>query len=269
MTSPCWSGAIWSGWIWDNENRASINIMHVTDQGLEEFVAPRLAEESSRLGRFAIDHAFEALLVRANHALEELEKQLVADRPASTQRTLVICHPPRCGSTLLAQLLARTRAFNYVTNFQARFWEAPYLAGLIEKRVGIRHMPFPEVIRSDYGVTEAPLEPHEFGFFWSRWLNFVGETHRVAPGLMSSERIEGLRTELNALRSLYEMPFLIKNGVVGINVEFFVSLVPESVFVVLRRDPLFIAQSIYRARVQRYGDPSVYWSIRPSNEAHK
>ncbi|RMF53755.1 MAG: hypothetical protein D6746_15230 [Bacteroidetes bacterium] len=228
-----------------------------------------MRQEPPRLGRFAIDHAFEALLARANHALEGIEQELVTERPAPSHRMLVICYPPRSGSTMLAQLLARTQAFNYVTNFQARFWEAPYLAGLIEKKIGIREMPFPEVIRSAYGVTMAPHEPHEFGFFWNRWLVFAGETHRVAPTLMPEEKTEGLRRELLALRSLYEKPFFVKSDLVGLNVEYFYRLMPDVVFVVLRRDPLFIAQSIYRARLQLYASSEVYWSTRPSNEAHR
>ncbi len=230
--------------------------------------SPRVRPEPPRRGRFAVDHGFEEILAEANHALGPIEERLAAATPEPTQPMVVVCYPPRSGSTLFGQLLARTRAFHYVTNFMARFWEAPWLAGLIEKKLGLREYPFPEDLRSTYGVTPSPHEPHEFGFFWNRWLVFEGETHRVAMERMPSHRTEGLRNELRALMSLYDKPFFLKSDLVGLNVAYFNSLFDDVRFVVLRRDPLFVAQSIYRARLQLYGDPCVYWSTRPSNDAH-
>ncbi|GEM_PF-892702 len=229
---------------------------------------PRVRPEAPRLGRFAVDHAFEEILAEANHALGPLEERLTAAAPAPTQPMIILCYPPRSGSTLFGQLLARTRAFHYVTNFMARFWEAPYLAGLIEQKLGVREAPFTAEVESAYGVTKQPHEPHEFGFFWNSRLVFAGDTHRVAQALMPEHRTEGLRNELGALMSLYDQPFFVKSDLVGLNVEYFSRLFDDVRFVVLRRDPLFIAQSIYRARLQLYGDPRVYWSTRPSNEAH-
>lgn len=230
--------------------------------------SPRVRPEAPRLGRFAVDHAFEEILAEANHALGPIEERLAAAAPAPTQPMIVVCYPPRSGSTVFGQLLARTRAFNYVTNFMARFWEAPYLAGLIERKLGMREAAFTPEAQSTYGVTRQPHEPHEFGFFWNSRLVFANETHRVAQALMPEHRTEGLRNELRALMSLYDQPFFVKSDLVGLNVEYFSRLFDDVRFVVLRRDPLYIAQSIYRARLQLYGDPRVYWSTRPSNEAH-
>ncbi len=166
---------------------------------------------------------------------------------------------------MLAQMLARTKAYNYVTNYVARFWDAPYLAGLIERKINLRAQPFSSAIRSTYGVTCEPHEPHEFGFFWNKWLVFEDGTHRIDESRMPDSHVQQFRQELRALMSLYDQPFFIKSDLVGLNVSFFSRLFDDIVFVVLKRDPLFVAQSIYQARVQLYGDPAVYWSTRPSN----
>lgn len=225
----------------------------------------RKRESGHRLGQFAVDQAFERMLLEANEAWAPLEARLVAEAPPPRVPLLVICYPPRSGSTMLGQMLARTRAFNYVTNHMARYWEAPYLAGLIEKKIGLRQVPFPSEIRSAFGVTFGPTEPHEFGFFWNKWLVFEEGTHRIAEALMPDKRVEAFRRELWAMMSLYDQPFFLKSDLVGLNAAYFGRMFNDIVYVVLKRDPLFVAQSIYQARMQLYANPAVYWSTRPSN----
>jgi len=229
---------------------------------------PRLHDERPRKGRFAVDYDFEDILSRANQVLRPLEKELTETACTPEHPMVIICYPPRCGSTLLSQLLVQTRAFNYVTNFQARFWDAPFVAGLIEKKLGMRRVPLPHELKSEYGVTNAQNEPHEFGFFWNKWLVFSGTTHRVDMALMPELKSEALKRQVHALMSLYDQPFFIKSELVGLNVEYFSRLFENVIFLVIQRDLLSVAQSIYHARVQLYNDPKAYWSTRPSNEAH-
>lgn len=230
---------------------------------------PRRWDAVPRMRPFAPDEGFEALLAEANRAWAPLEATLIHEVPLPTHPLVIICYPPRSGSTLLGQLLARSGAFHYVTNFMARFWEAPYLAGLLEKRLGLRQTPFPAAVTSRYGVTQAPTDPHEFGFFWNHWLTFKADTHRIDPAAMTPEKTNGLRQELRAIRSLYDQPCFLKSDLVGLNPGFFHRLCEQVVFVVLRRELRYVAQSIYQARLDLYGRPDVYWSTRPSNGVHR
>lgn len=233
------------------------------------FRPPRRWDVAPRVGSFAPDDGFEALLAEANRAWAPLEAALIRDAPPPTHPLLVICYPPRSGSTLLGQLLARSGAFHYVTNFMARFWEAPYLAGLLEKRLGLRQAGLPAEVTSRYGVTESPLDPHEFGFFWNHWLTFQDGSHRIDLDRMTPEKTAGLRQELRAIRALYDQPCFLKSDLVGLNPGFFHRHCEQVMFVVLRRERPYIAQSIYQARLDLYGRPDVYWSTRPSNGVHR
>ena len=40
---------------------------------------------------------------------------------------------------------------------------------------------------------------------------------------------------------------------------------PNSYFIYIKRKPEFTIQSIYEARQKRYGNPKIWWSIRPKN----
>ena len=228
---------------------------------------PRLPDEAPRLGRYAADEAFEALLRRGNDHLAPLEEELVRHAPRPAAPFVVLCGAPRSGTTLLAQLLARSRAFDYVSNFTARFWKAPYFASLLEQRIGLKQALFPNRIESEYGVTPQPNEPHEFGFFWNSWLRYEGDTHRIALRDMEPNRIDGLRSELWRLSSLSSLPFLIKNNIVGLNAAAAMRVLGDVRFVVVRRDPLFTAQSIYLAREEMLGSADPFWSLRPSGYA--
>ncbi len=228
-------------------------------------VSPRREGERARQSAFAIDHEFEMLLGQANGSLRDLELELTraVARPATP--LVVLCYAPRSGSTYLGQLLARSGRINYISNFTARFWEAPVFAASLEKRLGLRGFAYPSDITSRYGVTPSPHEPHEFGFFWNKWLRFAAPTHRIDPEAMTEEATGGLVRELSGLMTLYDQPFFLKSDLVGLNVAFFDALFEDVRFVVLHREPVYVAQSIYRARCDLYGDPAAYWSTRPSS----
>lgn len=227
----------------------------------------RLPDEAPRLERFAADETIEALLRRGNDHLAPLEEELVRDAPRPAAPFVVLCGAPRSGTTLLAQLLARSGGFDYVSNFMARFWKAPYFAALVERHTGLRGARYPLDIESEYGVTPQPNEPHEFGFFWNRWLRYEGDTHRIALREMGSKRVDGLRSELWRLSSLSSLPYLIKNNIVGLNAAAMQNVLGDVRFVVLRRHPLFVAQSIYLAREAMLGSAEPFWSLRPSRYA--
>lgn len=224
----------------------------------------READQPERVGAHRIDRDFEALLARAGAALAPLEAELASTAAPPERPPLVICYAPRSGSTFLAQALARTGAFHYVSNFVARFWRAPVLAGLLERRLGLREGLGEHPIVSRHGVTRGPAEPHEFGFFWSHWLRFVPGTHVVdREALPATDRL-GFARELRAFAGLDGRPLFLKNAIFGLNVELAREVLPGARFLVLRRDPLATARSIWRARLAVHGDAAAFWSLRPS-----
>jgi len=217
--------------------------------------------ESQRKGKFKVDNKFEAILQKANQSLETIERDLIKDTKDNGQPLLIICYPPRSGSTYLAQLLVRTDRFNYISNFIARFWDAPYFAGLLEKKINLRSFEIINHIKNKYGVTDSVADPHEFGFFWNKWFAYKQATHRIQK---INHDLKIFHQELIALKSLYDQPMFIKNGIVALNPALMSEIFTNIKFILIRRDPVFIAQSIFQARKDLYDDPAEFWSTRPS-----
>jgi len=220
-------------------------------------------EEPERKGKYKPDLWLENILFNANLALEPLEKKLISKLSCVFIPYISLCYAPRSGSTLLSQIIAFSGEFNYISNVMARFWLAPYIGGLLEKSLGIKRRYFNyDTITNKYGVTRNIYEPHEFGFFWNRWIKPF-ELYRKTRKI--NEDIKLFKMEMNAIASLSNKPLFFKNGTSSMNPDILHEILNDVYFIILKRDPLFIAQSIFKARINIYGNPNVWWSTKPSN----
>ena len=204
------------------------------------------------------------VLWKSNHQLAALERKLVRGIPPQRRPLVFICLCPRSGSTVLSQVLVRTGCFNYISNTLARFWHAPYIGGIIEKELGIKADYAAVSLKSDFGLTERPAAPHEFGYFWERWFP---NTLATAASPVQLRRIDRrlLKAEVNALMSLSPLPLFFKSGLACMNIRYLSELFPRARFVLIKRRHPYIAQSIYKCRVKRFGRPDEWWSIKPRN----
>jgi hypothetical protein len=226
----------------------------------------RPLSEKKRVQGTGIDESFEAVLEKANESLMSLERTLIANIPAVRTPILFFSYAPRSGSTVISQYLAKTGEFHYVSNYIARFWLSPYFAGLVEKKLDMRNMNESSIgFDSRYGVTRSIVEPHEFGFFWNRWLPYSEKTHRLSVLERKKIRKNELKKEINALASLYDKPFFVKNGIAGINAGVMAELFPTARFLVIKRKHEYTAQSLLETRNSLYGNINEWWSLRPTH----
>lgn len=216
--------------------------------------------------RYKKDASEEMLLYGINRSLQNLELATIKEiADSSSTPILCISYVPRSGSSLLYQLLASTKTFNYISNFQSRFWLAPYLGGVLEKSL-FDKFSLPVSFRSDYGVTSAPSEPAEFTYFWEYWLNLAeSERHTLAPKDYRKIKINQLARELNALRAMSRYPLLFKKEWLGMNAGFLLKYIPNIRFVHIERNSYDIAVSILKARKDVYGNRNTWWAAKPSN----
>jgi len=221
--------------------------------------------EPTRIGKYKINHNWENVLFNVNNNLQEIERKLISEIPKSDNKIIIFCYPPRSGSTFLSQLLAQTGEFNYISNFIARFWKSPYFAGLLEKKLSMRNFNFVST-QNDYGVTNSFMEPHEFGFFINLFFPKLSDSDLIKLNDITDSKRTYFNNEIQALLSLYDKPLFLKHGLLGLNVELLHHIFKDQVkFIVIKRNPIFIAQSIYKARQDIYGKTETYLSTRPSN----
>ncbi len=210
------------------------------------------------------DEEQEKRLVELNALLAPLEQQLAADLTEPQLPQIFIVGPPRSGSTLVGQLLAHWGGFGYISNFLARFYMAPGLGARIERTLNINHTTSQPAYVSDHARTKGWHEPHEFGYFWARWFNQGQETHKQSDEALSKICTPDLLKSLASIESIYQSPMVYKNNTwLTFHIAFLSHLIPNSVFVVCNREPIYVAQSVYQARLKHTGDQFQWWSLRP------
>ncbi len=203
----------------------------------------------------------EHLLEWLNAALAPLEAEVIKDAMAPRLPTVFVVGAPRAGTTLLAQLLASTGALAYVNNFVARFWSAPVVGALIDKALRVSGGTPSLEYDSKFGTTAGWSGPHEFGYFWRRWLP-VDDADATRSQQGDADVGELLR-ELYGLEQVYDKPLFFKNLRCTLHIPFLAATLPRAQFVLVRRNPLFNAQSILLMRQAKYGNQSEWGPIRP------
>jgi hypothetical protein len=222
-----------------------------------------------RTNKYSINERLERVIRELNDSVKDLEKKEISKLTDSSLPLLFFCCAPRTGATLISQVFAHTQEMAYISNYTARFWEAPYLALLLEKELGLRRLIEENTSNngysSEYGVTKNVFEPHEFGFFWNKYIPYrANETHFVEEKAFTKNITSGLYREIMAMLSVNNKPFFFKNAIAGLNCHYIKNVFPNSFFIIVKRDYRFVAQSIVEGRRNLYGSEDSWFSLRPS-----
>jgi len=174
---------------------------------------------------------------------------------------IFVIGPPRSGTTLLYQILINRFYFTYFTNIAAKFVHAP-ICGLWISKLVENVIPQSNNYVSQYGKTQSLIGPHEAGEFWYRW--FPRGLHVYVPaGAVSSQTIQELRKQVVGIHVALNYPVLFKNTYNSMRIASLVEAFPDAIFLVCRRDPLDISQSILEGRLRANGNKDDWWSVPP------
>lgn len=135
---------------------------------------------------------------------------------------------PRSGTTLLYQLLTYHYKFSYFSNFTSMFIKSPVIIGYLTRKI---KKPYDDnSLSSDYGLMKGTWAPSEAGKIFKYW--FLRK---------NDERI---RNSIYALSNVFKAPFLAKNLRINAELEYVHQLFPNAVFIHIKRDTIFNAQSL-------------------------
>jgi hypothetical protein len=194
----------------------------------------------------------------------------VAARPSEPPAAPIffILGAPRSGTTLLLQWLASI-GFGYPSNLAARFWQAPYFAGMLQRLLSDKQldfrdelvMPVDGAFTSNYGKTSGPLSPHEFSFFIRRFIPVtVGE--RLSAEQRRSADVGSFIHELNLFASALGSPVAMKGLLLQYELDLFKDF-PQVFFIHVYRDEVDNICSLLRHREIVAGDRNEWISVRP------
>ncbi|ALM53721.1 sulfotransferase [Halomonas huangheensis] len=178
---------------------------------------------------------------------------------------------PRSGTTFLTQLLISSGAVSYPSNLMSRFAYAPYMGALIQQLLlnpdydlgsEFSDLRSSSDFSSNVGKTTGALGISEFFHFWRRFTPNHDPGH-IDESNLDRVDIEGMRKELASIEAVFGKPLMSKAMMLQYNIDFFAENFPEIKFIYIKRDPLYLMQSIKQARIKYYGDESVWWSVKP------
>jgi len=195
--------------------------------------------------------AFQAVLGAAAAPLDlllrPLERARLERAEAPRKPILFVAGPPRSGTTLVTQTLIHALPVAYLTNLSGIFPRAPITAGrLFRARLANEKVR----ARSHYGRTSRLYGPNDGLQLWDRWVG--GDRTRIPSELGAAERF-ALTRFFGAYEREHRRPLVAKNNSLNLFAALVADALPTARFVCLRREPLFLAQSLLQARRHIHG----------------
>lgn len=211
-----------------------------------------------------------------NHLLDELRTLLApvqgaiqAGYPSFPVGTIVGI--PRSGTTLFLQWLSSLGCFSYPSNVLTRFAYAPYIGALVQQmlfdpdldyhgdfsdlRSGINHS-------SELGKSKGALACNEFQHFFRTFMpNF--DLEWLDESALKQTDSQGISNGLASIEKAFGKPFMTKGSLLQLNIRHFADRIPSLFWLHISREPLFVMQSILRARENYYGNRNTWWSSKP------
>lgn len=212
----------------------------------------------NKIEKYKNDPDIEDTLDLINLVLWDAEEEIIQGYNSPEKPVVFIIGAPRSGSTLLHQLLASTGAFGYITNYIARFWDAPYIGALQQKVFGFGKYAQKMILHSDLGRTNGLHQPHHFSRFWYRWFDW-DEDHYMRH-VQEKSFLQG---EVAALEQLYDKPMLFKSEYCGMQIPFLRKTFKKPKFIICTRNITYQAQSLLLSRKKMFGSYDEWFSLKP------
>ena len=211
------------------------------------------------------------LIFELKSMLEPIQKKNNTLFSGPTYPVVMVVGCSRAGTTLLTQLLASSGDFAYPTNFLSRFAYAPQIGAMIQQMLFNPDYNFRDEfvdIRSssdfysDLGKTKGAMGISEFFHFWRKFFPVYEPTH-LSKEELSQVDISLMRSELAAIQSVFDKPFLSKGKMFQYNIDYFDENIPELFFIHIRRDHYFVMQSTMLSRRKYYNNDEIWWAGKP------
>ena len=167
---------------------------------------------------------------------------------------------PRCGSTLLSQVLVQSLNVGYFSNLHAQFYGSPSALERVIQTTG-RDVAFD--FTSEHGRTNGWFAPSENGEYWYRFF-------RRSPPYVAADDIQpplgrAFRRSMQRFVNACDRPMVFKNLYVALRLQVLQRYLPEAKYIVLHRDLFDNAASILRARKTHHDTYDRWWSVETPN----
>ncbi len=172
---------------------------------------------------------------------------------------IFIVGAPRTGSTILYQLITNFFPVQYFSNYMIENFQIIFETSKkqFEKYGFVKHNTF----SSEFGETESPLGPAEGSYFWYQWFDF--DKHFTMQNELSEASRKEIYSVIATLVNEHNRPIVFKNLNHSVRLQALHQIFPEALIIHIKRQSLFTAQSLYKARLKKSGDVQKWLSVKP------
>ena len=204
--------------------------------------------------------ALGVLLSPLDLALSVAEQKRYAAAPAPLLPIVLVCGPPRSGTTLVAQLLIQQLPVAYFSNLAGIFPRAPLSAARLSRRAGAA---WRGTLGSYYGRAGTLAAPSDTLGLWDRWF---GPDRDLLRSSLSLPEQDAMRRFFGAREAEDPRPLVAKNNRLNGQAALVSEVLPTARFICLERDPVFLAQSLLLARREIHGDDASAYGLHRAGE---
>ncbi len=217
----------------------------------------RMLRSGKRSARAALfREGFRLILTPVDLVMSLIERRSLRNPPPRQHPMVLVVGPPRCGTTLVYQVLARYCDVSCLTNLSSLFPRAPLTAS---RWFGRPLDNVPPAIESYYGQTARLCDPNDGFHAWNRWLG--DDRYQTAQDISAAAASE-MNRFFAAWTSALPKPFLNKNNRNTECMRLLSENLADIFFVVVRRDLTASARSLIRSRLDIQGDRNTPWGLR-------
>ncbi len=220
----------------------------------------RLLRTGDSAAYFAMETALLGVaLTPLDLLLEVFEQRRYARAPRPQLPLIFVCGAPRTGTTLATQVLINNLPVTFLNNVTSVFPRSPLVANLLfGKLIPARPLGY----HSYYGKSDHLSGPNDALYVWDRWLG--KDRKRVRRALTDSEKNAMLQF-FGAYEQAFGRPMVNKNNNLNVQANVVAEVLENAHFICMTRDPVYLAQSLLRARREIHGgDESAYGIANPS-----
>lgn len=193
--------------------------------------------------------------------LQALETKLLTQTHTTDLPIILVVGLPRSGSTLVYQTLAQSLPVSFFTNLSALFPRAPIT---ISRRLDLWCQYRSPDFHNFYGNTPGWAAPNDGFHIWNRWL---GQDRYTVPQQLSLEGQVQMRTFFTAWLAVMGQPLLNKNNRNTAGMSLLSQILDNLWFIVVHREPLYVAQSLLIAREKVQGNRAISWGLGTESAA--
>ncbi|MCA9084343.1 MAG: sulfotransferase [Planctomycetaceae bacterium] len=188
--------------------------------------------------------------------LSAFEKRRSQQETSSGHPVLLIIGAPRSGTTLVYQVLAQYLDVTFPTNLSAMFPKSPLSVSRL-----IRFLPRLKTtdFRNFYGQTTHLRGPNDAFHVWDQWL---GSDRYHPKTQLDDNTIRNMQSCLASWTECYGRPFLNKNNRNTSCMKLLADTIPAARFIVVKRHPMAVVQSLVKAREDVQGNKHVGWGLQ-------